>query len=311
MSRVRGIAQWMHGLTIDRLILLFLIASLNHKGYPGVKSRYLVGDSALVNCDLRQLSGILSSEETKQRALGIPAISPSTTSANRVSNTKNNPHNERPVPQRHQSTTQSSNVTYPPTRGLPCKYIAAMMQEDKSCLGFHFNHPDHSPKLKFHQEVRCPALAKHGYIYWKDVTSLAEIVDRFNTKFPRMTDQAQVNKPVAKRISDDFSSNHISSIHVHSPSISNTTIDSTVPPAHISNTVLLMPNRAAPTPTSNGYNNLYSSDSDDNPVFEEMVDSNSINPINTYIVVPPNLTLVITPHKVLKKGLILEAGKDS
>ena len=37
-------------------------------------------------------------------------------------------------------------------------------------------------------------------------------------------------------------------------------------------------------------------------MFEEMVDSNSIiNPINTYIVVPHNLTLVSTPPKVLKK----------
>ena len=37
-------------------------------------------------------------------------------------------------------------------------------------------------------------------------------------------------------------------------------------------------------------------------MFEEMVDSNSIiNPINTYIIVPPNLKLVSTPPKVLKR----------
>ena len=34
-----------------------------------------------------------------------------------------------------------------------------------------------------------------------------------------------------------------------------------------------------------------------------MVDSNSINPINTYILVPPPLTLVSTPPKMLKKQL--------
>ena len=63
-----------------------------------------------------------------------------------------------------------------------------------------------------------------------------------------------------------------------------------------------MPNRAARTLNSNGYNDLYSSDYEDNPFFEEMVDSNSImNPINTYTVVPSNLTLVSTPPKVLKK----------
>ena len=36
-------------------------------------------------------------------------------------------------------------------------------------------------------------------------------------------------------------------------------------------------------------------------MFEEMVDSNSIDPIYNYIVVPPNLKLVSTPPKVLKK----------
>ena len=35
--------------------------------------------------------------------------------------------------------------------------------------------------------------------------------------------------------------------------------------------VLLMPNRVKPIPTSNGYNNIYSLDSDEDPVFEEMV----------------------------------------
>ena len=63
-----------------------------------------------------------------------------------------------------------------------------------------------------------------------------------------------------------------------------------------------MKNHAALTPTSNEYNYLYSSDSEENPVFKEMVYSNSIkNPINKYIVVPTKLTLVSTPPKVLKR----------
>ena len=88
----------MQGVTIYRIIPLFAIASLEHKSYPGVKSRYLTGDTALVICDILQLSGLLSSEEMRQRALGIPDIPSSTTSVNRVSNTQNNPHNERPDP---------------------------------------------------------------------------------------------------------------------------------------------------------------------------------------------------------------------
>ena len=52
---------------------------------------------------------------------------------------------------------------------------------------------------------------------------------------------------------------------------------------------------------SNGYTDLYSSDSDDDPLFEEMVSSNkTLNPINTYFVLPQSVALVITPTKVLK-----------
>ena len=94
-----------------------------------------------------------------------------------------------------------------------------MMQEDKSCPGCHFNHPDDSPKLKFHQDMGCLELAKHGYICQKDVTASAKVVYWFNTKFPKRIDQSQANKPVAKRISDDSSSDQISARRVHSPSI--------------------------------------------------------------------------------------------
>ena len=49
MSRVSGISQQMHVVTINRIIPLFAIASLDHKIYPGVKIRYLAGDTALIN----------------------------------------------------------------------------------------------------------------------------------------------------------------------------------------------------------------------------------------------------------------------
>ena len=65
MSRVRGISQCMQGITMDRIIPLFAITSLDRHRYPGLKSRYLVGDVALVNCNLLEFSGLLSSEETQ------------------------------------------------------------------------------------------------------------------------------------------------------------------------------------------------------------------------------------------------------
>ena len=106
ISRFRGIAQRMHGVKVDRIIPLFAIASLDHERYPGVNIRYLAGDTALFNCDLLHISSLLSSEEKIKQALGITTIPLSNTSVNRVSNTNNNPQNERPAPPPHQPTTQ-------------------------------------------------------------------------------------------------------------------------------------------------------------------------------------------------------------
>ena len=62
MLRVQGISQRMQGVKIDRIIPLFAITSLDHDQYPGEKSRYLAGDTTVVNCDLLQLSDLLSSK---------------------------------------------------------------------------------------------------------------------------------------------------------------------------------------------------------------------------------------------------------
>ena len=113
MSRVRGIAQWMHDVKIDHIIPLFVIASLDYDSYPGVKSNYLAGYTTRVNCDLLQLSVLLSIEETRQHTLVIPDIPLSTPSFNRLSNRQNNTENECPGPPPHQPTTQSSNITHP------------------------------------------------------------------------------------------------------------------------------------------------------------------------------------------------------
>ena len=189
MLRVRGISQRMQGITMERIIPLFATKSLDHDRYPGVNSCYLTGDTALVNCDLLELSGLLPSEETQQRASGIPSAHPSTTVANRVSNTSTQlPPEGCPAPHPPQPPAQSSTVAYPPLGGVPWKCIDAMMQEDKSCPGCHYNHPEYTPQLKFHQEVVCPALSKHGYLFRKYVKASAKVVDKFDTNFPKIPD---------------------------------------------------------------------------------------------------------------------------
>ena len=54
----------MHDITMELIIPLFTITSIYHDRYPGVKISYLAGDAALINCDLLELSGLLSSEDT-------------------------------------------------------------------------------------------------------------------------------------------------------------------------------------------------------------------------------------------------------
>ena len=64
-------------------------------------------------------------------------------------------------------------------------------------------------------------------------------------------------------------------------------------------------------PSLNGYVDLYSSDLDDAPVFQEIFNSNkTANPINTYYVVPKSVTLVSTPTKVLKKRCNIGSMKN-
>ena len=50
---------------MDQIIPLFVIASLDHERYPGMKIRYLVGNTALVNFNLLDISVLLSIEDTR------------------------------------------------------------------------------------------------------------------------------------------------------------------------------------------------------------------------------------------------------
>ena len=127
-------------------------------------------------------------------------------------------------------TTTPSPMDYPPQRGIPWKCIAKMVRFKNSCPGCHFNDTDVSPRLNFHQEVGCQALAKHYYICRKDIPALATIVDKLGKKFPRTLDQPRPTIPGDRRASDETVSETDSArrVRVHPPSIP--TIDSPPPP---------------------------------------------------------------------------------
>ena len=203
---------------MELIIPLLAITSLDPDRYPGVKSRYLAGYPSPVNCNFLKLIGILSSKDNRQHALGITSAPPSTTVANCVSNTPNKtPPEGQPTPHPTQPPSQSSAVAYSPPRGVTWKFTATIMQEEKSCLGCHYIHPKYPPQLKFHQEVGCLSLANHDYLCRKDVTASAKAIDKFNTKLPKTPDQYCPRNPVAKRVSFDQASDHVSTIRVHPP----------------------------------------------------------------------------------------------
>ena len=57
---VHEISQRMKGVTMEKIIPLLFISSLDQGRYPVVKRQYLAVNPALVNCNLLYLSGILS-----------------------------------------------------------------------------------------------------------------------------------------------------------------------------------------------------------------------------------------------------------
>ena len=165
VSRICSISQQMQGVTMDIIIPILAIASLDHDLYPSMNSRYLVGDPTLVNCNLLDLSGLLSIKETMQQALGLPISTP-LVMVNCVSVSQSQPPPTGcPKPLPIQPLTMTLPTDYPPPRGVACKRTAAMVRSDTSFPGCHFNKPNDSPHLKFHQEVGFPALKKHGYIW--------------------------------------------------------------------------------------------------------------------------------------------------
>ena len=72
MIRGRSVSQLLGGVSMEKIIPIFSIASLYHDCYPGVKSGYLTVDPVLVNCDLLGISSILSRKDTKKKNLGLP-----------------------------------------------------------------------------------------------------------------------------------------------------------------------------------------------------------------------------------------------
>ena len=127
MSCVRGISQCMRGVSLDQIIPLFAVASLDHDHYPGVNIWYLAGEPALIKCNLLDISGLLSSKDTRHKSLGLPISTPPAT-VNRMSDAEVQPPPiEFPQPCHSQTTMTTSPTDYPQPRGGPWSHISAMV----------------------------------------------------------------------------------------------------------------------------------------------------------------------------------------
>ena len=195
--------------------------------------------------------------------------------------------------------------------GFLWEFIATMVRHYKFCPGCHFNKPYNSSRLKFHQEFECPALSKYGYVCKKDVTETDTILDEFNEKFSKAQDQPRTNQTTGeRRTTEEVGTEHASARRICWLPMPQETLspvwphDSVPKPAPPETQTPHLLNQAAPAPSYKGYADLYLSDPDNAPVFEEMVGdevNKPINPISKYDVSPPVVVLKIIPYKVLKK----------
>ena len=126
-----------------------------------MKSCYLVGYTALINFDLLQLSGLLSSEETRQRALVIPKIPPSTTVANRVSNTQNKPpQNGRPTQQPPQTPNTIIQNNIPTCKGITLEMHIQNDAGRQVFSGVPIQPPQRPPKAKVSPRRGMPGIGQ-------------------------------------------------------------------------------------------------------------------------------------------------------
>ena len=70
MSHVQGVSQRLQGIYMDKIISLFATSRLYHDHYPGIESRFLAWEQAIITCGLLDIVGLLYSDETQQQSLG-------------------------------------------------------------------------------------------------------------------------------------------------------------------------------------------------------------------------------------------------
>ena len=136
-------------------------------------------------------------------------------------------------------------------------------------------------------------------------------MDKSNENFPKAPDQPHPNICTGARCAKkEVGKEDAADRRVHSSSIPPATstpacpCDSVSTPVPPETQLPHLPKQRNPDPSSNGYANLYFSDFEDAPVFDEIVGdevNKPIKPISTYNVYHLVVALKSKPYKVLKK----------
>ena len=119
MQTVCEIGDRLRGVDIQQLMPLFAIANIDQDKYPGLMSRYVADDPALLRANLLSLGQILSTEEKRHKFLNRN-LGPSFPSAQRASGSSAPAPSPSPTPA---PTPTPGDYSYPPSRGVAWKYI--------------------------------------------------------------------------------------------------------------------------------------------------------------------------------------------
>ena len=71
LSRVRGFANRLAGVSMDSVMPLFAILGMDHSKYDGLLSRFTSGDASVVGADLPTLEHLMMGEDRRKEAMGI------------------------------------------------------------------------------------------------------------------------------------------------------------------------------------------------------------------------------------------------
>lgn len=163
-----------------------LIQAFKEEGrYEGVVSSFTHGDPTVVACDLKHLEHLMMLEDDRLKFLNQGSTPPPALPLARRGNKKPAADPKPSAPPKSPPAPHGQmQVSYPPSQGIKWKELRDLIKS-KSLCPFCF-----TKTKSFHWEVGCPALAAAGIITVEDKDASKALLDKFNERYPRASDDA-------------------------------------------------------------------------------------------------------------------------